>query len=356
MRIPHQRQLVRILAATTCGLVALTGCSALGGPSDDTSSKTVVVATHDSWNMPKKLLEEFEQDSGLTVKIQPQGDAGQLTNKLVLTKDNPIADMQYGVDNTFASRAIDNGVLQEAGVHTDPSVDRFRLDGDGRDQLVPIDYSDVCVNVDDTWFARHHLAPPTSFDDLTKPAYKGLFVTPGASSSSPGMAFLVATIGKYGDQWPSYWRKLMANDTLITSGWTDAYEVDFTAGGGKNGTRPIVLSYSSSPPFTIPEGKQRPTTSALLDTCFRQVEYAGVLAGAKNPDGARKFLEFMTEHDFQSALPENMYVYPVLEDAEVPPDWSKWAPPSPHPYRVPAAEIDANRSRWLTTWRDIATG
>jgi thiamine transport system substrate-binding protein len=356
LRIPRKNELVITLAATTSALLALTGCAALGGEPDSSASATVVVATHDSWNMPDEVIEKFERRTGLTVKIQPQGDAGQLTNKLVLTKDNPIADMEYGVDNTFASRAVDNGVLQDAQVDTPPSVDAHRVDGPGHDQLVPVDYSDVCVNIDDTWFAEHHLTPPSSLDDLVKPAYRGLFVTPGASSSSPGMAFLLATIGRYGDQWPSYWRKLMANETLVTSGWTDAYEVDFTGGGGKHGTRPIVLSYSSSPPFTIPKGAKRPTTSALLDTCFRQVEYAGVLAGADNPDGARKFIEFMTRQRFQSALPENMYVYPVLDAAEVPEDWSRWAPTAPDPYQVPADEIADNRAKWLTTWRDIATG
>lgn len=359
-RIAPQHHHVRALAAATCGVLALagalTGCSALGGESGTEGQKTVVVATHDSWNMSKEVIRAFEKESGWKVKIQPQGDAGQLTNKLVLTKDNPIADLEYGVDNTFASRAVDHGVLQDAGVDTAASADRFRLDGPGRDQLVPIDYSDVCVNVDDTWFADHHLAPPRTLADLTKPAYRGLFVTPGASSSSPGMAFLLTTIDRYGAQWPSYWKKLMANGAKVTSGWTDAYEVDFTGGGSKKGTRPIVLSYSSSPPFTVPEGKDRPTTSALLDTCFRQVEYAGVLAGAQHPEGARKFLEFMTQEAFQSALPENMYVYPVLDSAKVPADWKKWAPVAPDPASLPADEIARNRTRWLTTWRDIATG
>jgi thiamine transport system substrate-binding protein len=345
----------RLVAVAACSALALTGCAALGGDPESDAKDTVVVATHDSWNMSEDVINAFEDETGLKVKLQPQGDAGQLTNKLVLTKDNPIADVAYGIDNTFASRAVENDVVQDAGVETDPSLDRFRLDGEGRDRLVPIDYSDVCVNLDDGWFAEHDVAPPKSLDDLTRPAYKGLFVTPGATSSSPGMAFLLATIAEYGEQWPSYWRKLMANETKVTSGWSDAYEVDFTAGGG-NGDRPIVLSYSSSPPFTVPEGGSKPTTSALLDTCFRQVEYAGVLEGADNPEGARKFVQFMTQREFQSALPENMYVYPVLASADIPEEWAKWAPASPDPHQVPADQIAENRTEWLRTWRSIATG
>lgn len=350
---------LRALAVTATTALLLTGCAALGGDTDERSEDgngTLVVATHDSWNMSDEVIEAFEEESGLTLKIQPQGDAGQLTNKLVLTKDNPVADVAFGIDNTFASRAVDEGVVQELdGLAIPASAQRYQVDGEGRDRLMPVDYGDVCVNIDDTWFAKKKLAPPKTLDDLTRPAYKGLFVTPGASSSSPGMAFLLTTVAEYGDDWPAYWEKLVANDVKVTSGWSDAYEVDFTAGGG-DGDRPIVLSYSSSPPFTVPEGGSEPTTSALLDTCFRQVEYAAVLENADNPEGARKFVQFLVEEQFQSALPENMYVYPVLDSAEVPEDWAKLAPPAPEPHEVPADEIAAQRSSWLTTWRDIVTG
>lgn len=348
------RSLAAVTAAAALALsAALSGCSALGGDDGD-AADTVTIATHDSWAMSKEVLADFRKQTGITVKIQPQGDGGELTNKLVLTKDNPIADGVYGIDNTFASRAVDEGVFAGLGSAADKVVDAYAAPGDGADQLLPVDTSDVCVNIDDTWFAARGLTPPATLADLVKPAYKGLFVTPGASSSSPGMAFLLATIGAYGEQWPAYWKKLMANGTKVTADWTGAYEVDFTASG--KGDRPIVLSYSSSPPFTVPEGKDRPTTSALLDTCFRQVEYAGVLKGAEHPAAARKFLEFMLSREFQSALPDNMYVYPVLPGASLPPEWAKFAPKAEHPLAVPAGEIAAKRNEWLRQWRDIATG
>jgi thiamine transport system substrate-binding protein len=315
-----------------------------------------VVATHDSWAMSKDVLKEFTAKTGYTAKIEPNGDAGQLTNKLVLTKGSPIADMTYGIDNTFASRAVDEGVLADYAPKDLPaSVKDYALE-DPREaaQLTPVDFGDVCVNVDDTWFAKHHLAPPASLDDLTRPAYKDLFVTPGASSSSPGLAFLLATVAKYGDAWPAYWKKLMANGTKITAGWSDAYEVDFTAGGG-GGDRPVVLSYASTPPFTIPQGGSKPTTSALLDTCFRQVEYAGVLKGAKNPKGAQAFIDFMEQKSFQEALPDNMYVFPVDRQATLPAAWAKYAAVAPTPYTVPPAEIAKNRDTWLREWSDVTT-
>ena len=331
---------------------------AAGGDSGSAAPTTVTLVTHDSWAVPKKLVRQFEQESGYQLKVLQSGDAGQLTNKLVLTKDNPIGDVVFGIDNTFASRAVDAGVLADYTPSDLPeSASQYALDDEeGSSQLTPVDWGDVCVNVDDTWFADHDLAPPSTLDDLTDPAYEDLFVTPAASTSSPGFAFLLATIGEYGaDGWQDYWRKLMDNGTRVVSGWSDAYEVDFTAGGG-GGDRPIVLSYNSSPPFTIPEGGRRPTTSALLDTCFRQVEYAGVLDGAENPDGAQAFVDFLLTRPFQESLPENMYVFPVDDDAELPALWARWAKPAPDPIEVPPADVAAHRDEWLRSWSDVTAG
>jgi thiamine transport system substrate-binding protein len=344
----------RLLPTVLCALMATTALAGCGQDSKE-SPKTLVVATHDSWAMSKQVLGEFKAQTGITVKVRPQGDAGELTNKLVLTKDSPLADGVYGIDNTFASRAVDEGILTPYAAKALPSsADRYRLSGKGQDDLTPVDYGDVCVNVDDSWFAAHHLTPPRTLDDLTRPQYRGLFVTPGATTSSPGLAFLLATIAAKGDGWQDYWKRLMANGAKVTSGWTDAYEVDFTAGGGK-GTRPVVTSYSSSPPFTIPKGAKKPTTSALLDTCFRQVEYAGVLKGSQNPAGMRKFIDFMLGRDFQKALPDNMYVYPVDSSVALPADWAAYARVAPHPYSVDPATVTRKRTEWLREWRDLTS-
>ena len=337
--------------------IGLTTAACGSGDTDSGSNRsldTVIIATHDSWAMSKEVMAEFKKKTGITVKIQPHGDAGELTNKLVLTKGNPIADGVFGIDNTFASRALDEDVLAGYDVALPESAKQFTVPGDAGKYLTPIDYGDVCVNVDDTWFAKKKLAPPRTFDDLADPAYRNLLVTPGATSSSPGLAFLVATIGHYGDGWKDYWKKLVDNGVKIDAGWEDAYTVDFTAGGG-NGDRPVVVSYSSSPPFTVPKGGDKPTTSALLDTCFRQVEYAGVVAGGTNQKGAREFIEFMLDQQFQAALPENMYVYPVDSSVPLPADWAKWAPTSPDPVEVSAADITAHRSVWLRDWRDLTS-
>lgn len=317
----------------------------------------VVLATHESWNMDEEVMREFTEQTGYRVKVEATGDAGALTNRLVLTKGSPIADVVFGVDNTFASRAVEEEVFEAHTPADQPaSASMFELpDEAGADALTPVDFGDVCVNVDDVWFEQNDVEPPETLEDLTEDTYRDLFVTPGATTSSPGLAFLLATIAEFGeDGWQEYWEDLMANGTRITSGWTDAYTVDFTAGGG-GGDRPIVLSYASSPPFTIPEGEEEPTTSALLDTCYRQVEYAGVLAGAENPEGARALVDFLVSEPFQEALPDNMYVFPVDESVELPDLWAQWAEVPEDPESLPPAEVAENRDEWLTTWGEITT-
>lgn len=351
---------VRALAATLASTLLLTvgasGCSAVGEKTADRtpSSDEVVLVTHDSFALPKKLIRQFETESGYDLVVHASGDGGTMTNKLVLTQGDPTGDVAFGVDNTFASRALEADVFAPYAHSLPAGADAYALPGDDDQRLTPVDNGNVCVNVDDTWFADHRLAPPKSLDDLTDPAYEDLFVLPGAATSSTGMAFLLATVAEYGDSWPDYWADLMDNGAKLTAGWEDAYYVDFTQGGGK-GKRPIVLSYDSSPAFTVPKGSDTSNTSALLDTCFEQVEYAGVLEGAENVDGAQQFVDFLDSPEVQAALPESMYVFPVADGIDLPADWASYAVQPSDPYAVDPADIAAKRDDWLREWSDVTT-
>jgi thiamine transport system substrate-binding protein len=335
------------LIAGVAVVAVLAGCSAVGssepGPSD--SSGTVTLVTHDSFALSDGILADFEKQTGLKVEVVQPGDGGTLANQLVLTKDAPLGDLAYGVDNTFASRVVSEGVV-------DKTTTKDAYEG----ALVPVDYGDVCINVDHAWFTAHDLAEPVTLEDLTKPEYKDLLVVPNAVTSSPGLAFLLATIGAFGDDgWQAYWTALKANGLKVADGWSDAYYTDFS-GGGADGPRPIVLSYASSPPYTVPDGGTEPTTGALLDTCFRQTEYAGVLAGANNPAGAQKLLDFLLSDEVQDDIPVSMYMYPVSTTATLPSDWAAFAPLATDPFEVAPDDITKNREAWLTEWSDTVIG
>jgi thiamine transport system substrate-binding protein len=335
------------LAAIAASAVLLAGCTA---PSDEPT--TLVLVTHDSFALSEGTLEQFTDETGIVVDVQSGGDAGELVNKLVLTKDSPLGDVVFGIDNTFASRAAANGVLEEyvSGDVTEAEAAYLLPDGSGGEYLTPIDSGDVCVNVDHEWFAEAGIPEPATLDDLIDPAYEGLLVVEAANSSSPGLAFLLATIAAYGDAWPDYWSALVDNDLKVAASWSDAYYVDFS-GPSSEGDRPLVVSYASSPPVEVPPG----STGVLLDTCFRQTEYAGVIAGTEHPAEARQLVDFLFSTVVQNDIPENMYVFPVNAQAELPETWAEYAEIATNPFEIDPAEIDANRERWIDEWAAIAT-
>jgi thiamine transport system substrate-binding protein len=338
--------------------LALGACSTVGDAGSeagevDGAGGTVVLVTHDSFNVSRQVLRGFEQSSGLDVRIRRPGDAGTLVNQLVLTKDAPLGDVVFGIDNTFASRALDEEVLAPYESPTLPEgVDELSVDDTSR--LSPVDFGDVCINADLRWFAERALPVPETLQDLADPAYADLLVVSDPATSSPGLAFLLATVAAFGEQgWLGYWEQLRDNGVKVANGWSDAYYVDFSGSDG-DGPRPLVLSYASSPPSEVEGGKA--TTRALLETCFRQVEYAGVLAGADNAEGAQAVVDFLLSPPFQSDLPGQMYVYPADPDAELPPGWDRFAPVPESPFLLDAPEIDANRSRWVQEWTDTVVG
>jgi len=337
------------------GALALAACSGSGaGGSGDGSEEFVTLVTHDSFAVSDDVLAAFEEESGLTVRQISPGDAGTLVNQLVLTKDAPLGDVVFGIDNSFATRAVDEGVLEPytpAGLA--PSAAAYAA-GDGA--LTPVDFGDVCLNVDHAWFGNTGVPEPVTLEDLTKPEYKDLLVVTNPATSSPGLSFLVATVAAYGeDGWEDYWARLKANGVKVVDGWSDAYSVDFSGAEG-NGPRPVVLSYSTSPAFTVSEDGTSTRTGALLDTCFRQVEYAGVLAGAENPEGAKKLVDFLVSDAFQADVADSMYMYPANTEIELPEDWAKFAPLSPTPLEVAPADIAAHRDEWIKTWTSTVIG
>ncbi|MDH6219284.1 thiamine ABC transporter substrate-binding protein [Streptomyces pseudovenezuelae] len=348
-------------AAVVClGLVTLCACGSSDSGSGSAGSKTVTLVSHDSWAVSKSVLQDFEKQSGYKVRVLKDGDAGQAVNKAILTKDNPQGDVFFGVDNTLLSRALDNGLFQPYEAKGLGQVDSaYQLDA-GKHRVTPIDYGDICVNYDKKYFADHKLAPPTSYDDLIKPAYKNLLVTENAATSSPGLGFLLGTAAKYGDAgWEAYWKKLKANGVKVVDGWEQAYNEEFSGSAGGKKTkadRPLVVSYASSPPAEVIYADPKPTTAptgVATGTCFRQIEFAGLLSNAKNTAGGKALIDFLVSKEFQEDMPLNMFVYPVLKGAAVPAEFTKYGPAAKDPETVAPDKIAANRDQWVKSWTSL---
>jgi thiamine transport system substrate-binding protein len=341
------------------GMAGLAACGSSDGQSSG-DSKTVTLVSHDSWAVSKNVLADFEKRSGYKVKVLKDGDAGQAVNKAILTKDNPQGDVFFGVDNTLLSRALDNGLFQSYEAKgSDQVLPEYRVDQD-KHRVTPIDTGDICVNYDKAYFSKHKLTPPTSFDDLVKPEYKNLLVTENASTSSPGLGFLLGTAAKYGDDgWPDYWKKLKANGVKVVDGWEQAYNEEFSgsaAGKKAKGDRPLVVSYASSPPAEVIYADPKPTTAptgVATGTCFRQVEYAGLLSNAANAKGGKALLDFLLTKEFQDDMPLNMFVYPVRQGAQVPAEFTKYGPQAKDPQTMDPAEIAEHRDQWVKSWTSL---
>lgn len=351
----------RLAPAAVLGLLPLAACSAIGADGGEPATSgeegggTVVLVTHDSFALSDDVVAAFEEETGLTLETRAPGDGGALVNQLILTKDAPLGDVVYGIDNTFASRAIEEGVLEP---YASPAAgdDAARYAVDDESHLTPVDVGDVCVNVDHEWFAEQGVPEPTTLEDLADPAYRDLLVVTNPATSSPGLAFLLATVAHFGeDGWADFWTALRENGVTVASGWSDAYYVDFS-GPSSEGDRPLVLSYASSPPSEVPEGSATAPTGALLDTCFRQVEYAGVIAGAENPEGARQVVDWLLGAEVQADLPGSMYVYPVDTSVPLPESWSTFAPQPDEPLTLEPDVISDHRDAWIEEWTDVVLG
>jgi thiamine transport system substrate-binding protein len=302
----------------------LAGCSAT---SQETLNKVTLVA-HDSFAISDGSIAEFEELSGLELEIIRAGDAGSLTNRLVLTKESPIADVVYGIDNTFRGIADENGIIEG--------------------ELTEASFGDVCFNYDRIWFEQRKIEPPTSWRDLTKPAFNNLTVVTNPLSSSPGLAFLATTVSAFGeDGFEQFWKELRDNGLKVASGWEEAYFTDFSGSSGQ-GEFPIVLSYSSSPAAEVREDDLSQTVS-LLDECFRQTEFVGEVAGAANPAGAKALIEFLLSESFQNTMPGLMYVYPVNPDASIPAEWESFGPAARSTIGQ-ELDIASGREIWQSKW------
>jgi thiamine transport system substrate-binding protein len=336
---------------TLLSLLFLAGMATACAP----EPKSLTIMTHDSFAISEDVLQAFQDEHGIEVQFLQAGDTGTAVNKAALSKENPLADVFYGVDNTFLSRALEEDIFEPYASHLLADIpEAFQLDPQFR--ALPVDYGDVCLNYQVSYFEEHDLVPPETLDDLLKPEYAGLLVVENPATSSPGLAFLFATIGYYGEQgYLDYWAGLMENDLKVVNDWETAYYNEFSQWGG---TRPIVVSYGSSPPFEIifsEEALDAPPTAVVtgVGSCFRQIEFVGILKGTRNRDLAEKWIDFMLSPEFQEDIPLQMYVFPVNSNAKLEATFEQYLAVPEEPISLHPEEIANNREQWIRDWTEL---
>jgi thiamine transport system substrate-binding protein len=339
----------RVCFLAVFGALLITACTPRG-------PRVLTVMTHDSFAVSEPVVSAFETEHQVTVRFLSSGDAGEALNKAILAAGNPLADVLYGVDNTFLSRALTENIFEPYHSPLLAEIpDSFKLDP--TDQALPVDYGDVCLNYDRAYFDEHNLQPPQRLEDLLEPEYRGLLVVENPASSSPGLAFLLATVGHFGpDGFLAYWEGLRQNDVLVVNDWGTAYDTEFSGSSG-HGPRPIVVSYGSSPPFEVlyspTPPAEAPTAAVVSDgSCFRQIEFVGILRGTHNRDLAEAWVDFMLSTAFQEDMPLQMYVFPVNPNAHLDEIFTRYMSVPQHPVVVSPDDIAAHREAWIQAWTE----
>lgn len=322
-------------------------------------AQTLRVLTHDSFDLSTEVLEGFSEETGVAVELLSGGDAGETVSRAILTKERPIADVLFGVDNSLLIRATDAGIFEP---YRSPLLQHVPEDliFDREHRVTPVDVGYVAFNIDRDWFEREGLTPPADLGDLSEPRYQGLTAVLDPATSSPGLAFMLTTIDKFGEPgWLEYWAELRDNEVLVASGWSDAYYTAFTRYGGD---RPIVLSYATSPAaeviFAEEPLSEAPTGNLFCERCaYRQVEAAGILRGTDQRRAAEMFIDFLLSREVQADIPGVMFVYPVREDVPLPAEFDEFAE---RPSREQTAELDpseiaAGLEKWLDQWTQVVS-
>ena len=204
-RIYQAKQLIYLLLIATITFIAACTGPLVASPPANTSApaeqpatsptdtpqsevaepETIVLMSHDSFAVSDEVVQAFEAANNAKIEFLRAGDAGASLNQAILSKENPLADVFFGVDNTFFSRAVESDIFEPYSSPLLENVDdALKLDADNR--LLPVDYGDVCLNYDIAWFKDEGLPPPASLKDLVKPEYAGLTVVENPATSSLG--------------------------------------------------------------------------------------------------------------------------------------------------------------------------
>lgn len=341
--------------------VFLNACTAQipGGQTPGAEASQLTVMTHDSFAVSADVIARFEAENKVKVNFVKGGDAGAALNRLILTSlsGTPEADVFFGLDNTFLSRALENDLFEAYDAPALAEIPAsFQLDPLKR--ALPVDYGDVCLNYDKAWFAKKSLPLPQSLADLTKPIYKGLLVVENPATSSPGLSFFLASVAAFGeDGWQRWWQALKDNDVVIVSDWETAYYTNFSGSSGR-GSQPMVVSYASSPAAELIYAEtpleESPTGAITADgTCWRQIEFAGILKGTPRRALAEKFIDLLLSKPFQEDMPLQMFVFPVLPGAALPQDFARASAIPAVPASLDPRLIAQRRDTWLRAWTDL---
>ena len=330
--------------------VLIAGCSkndeksTAAEPADE---QTLVIYCYDSfaseWGPANAVIPPFEEKYGIKVELKSAGDSGQVLSRAILEKDEPKADIIMGIDNNILSKALSEDVLAAYKPENIGNVPEHLI-FDPEYRAIPFDYGFFSINYD----SEKITAPPSSLEDLTAPEYKDSLILMDPRTSGPGLGFLLWTISVYGDDFTDYWKRLAPSILTITDGWDSGYGL-YTAGEA-----PMVLSYTTSPPYHVEYEETDRYKATIFDSGnYMHIEAMGIVKGAPHRKAAEKFIEYMLTDEFQKALPLTNFMMPAKAGTPLPDSFS-YAPVSERPLLLDTKTIEENLATWLDAWLEVA--
>lgn len=336
-------------------------CQTLPTQDDD---GTLKILTYDIAAFSDDMLTNFTEQTGFAVELVYTDDAGGILEIMLQTQGSPQVDLAVGLDNTYLQTALDFCLLTVNNVDTsnvDPNVMAL-YDGP---KAVPFDQGHVCLNYDESVVDGENLTEPQTLWNLTESQWTDKTVFPSPLTSSPGRAFMVATIDYFeNDLDPNttafdWWKAMADNGATFTSGWTEAYEIHYSGGygawvDGHLGDAAMTVSYCHSPGVEAYYGGNWTSSTSLVlpRATFHQVEYGGLVNGGGNQEAANAFLTFLLSEDINRNMPENNLMQSVLNNAT-------WPEEEGYRYHTDLPTLNANITTerigqemddWLMAW------
>lgn len=309
-------------------------------------AEDLVVYTYDSFasTIAVKTIPIFEKMYDVKVKVLSFGDAGSVLSRIILEKESPRADVIVGLDQALLKKAVDAGVLEK---YQSPKLSNIVLESlkDPSDFGTPYDYGAIAIVYNTESIDK----PPTSFEELLNARWKRSLVVEDPRTSSTGLAFLLWTIGVYGEEnFLNYWSRLKDSILTVTPGWDEAFNLL------ELGEADMMVSYATDGAYSYHEyGVLKYMPIAMQEGAFVQVEYASIVKGAANRDLAEKFIDFLLSEGFQREVPLNQWMYPVVE-VEMPEAFEyalKIDKTVSIDYEIVSEKLDS----WLDSWAELMT-
>ncbi|MBI4043074.1 MAG: thiamine ABC transporter substrate-binding protein [Deltaproteobacteria bacterium] len=304
----------------------------------------LVIYTYSSftseWGLQPKVIPPFEKECHCKVRVVGTEDTGAMLNRLLLEGEKTKADVVIGIDNSLAHKALDGNLLlayQPAGLSNVPEELLF----DKSFRLIPFDYSYYAIIYDSEKLPN----PPRSLRELANPLYRRKIILEDPRTSTPGLGFLLWSVGVFGEKYLEFWHSLKPNILTISPGWDMAYGM-FT-----KGEAPMVLSYITSPAYhRIHEKSERYKAALFSEGHYLQIEGAGIVASTDQLELARKFIDYLLSVSFQQYVPLHNYMFPVNRKTPLPEAFTKLPMPK-KTILLPPEQVRQSLDRWFQEWR-----